>query len=194
MLMAIPCKSEDTDTTIACLATLFKWYGPPLVIKSDNGSGFKSDKMKEYLEKQNVLQLFSPRGTPSYNGSVEAGVGSLKTRAVFEAARNDRPGLWVCDDIEAARCQMNLTKKIDSVKQPTPNELWKTRLRLSEKERELFNQLYRELETAERKEQGYIPNIDLNHWDQSKLDRVAISKALIELNYLFVRRRRITPS
>ncbi|MCF6227078.1 MAG: transposase family protein [Planctomycetes bacterium] len=71
MLMAIPCKSEDAETTIACLATLFKWYGPPLVIKSDNGTGFKSDKIKDYLEKQNVLQLFSPRGTPSYNGSVE---------------------------------------------------------------------------------------------------------------------------
>ena len=82
MLMAIPCKSEDAETTIACLATLFKWYGPPLIVKSD--------KMKDYLEKQNVLQLFSPRGTPSYNGSVEAGVGSLKTRAVFEAVRNAR--------------------------------------------------------------------------------------------------------
>lgn len=194
MLMSIPCKSEDADTAIACLKTLFEWYGPPLVIKSDNGTGFKSDKMKVYLEKQNVLQLFSPPGTPAYNGSVEAGVGGIKTRAVFEAARNDRPGLWTCDDIEAARCQMNLTKRVEDHRQPTPNQLWKNRLRLSETERELFNQKTKEFESTERKSKGYLPDFGLNHYEQSKLDRVAISKALIKLKYLFVRRRRITPT
>ena len=132
-------ESEDQKTVLGALKALVKWHGRPLVIKSDNGGALRGEKVMQWLECQEVRQLFSPRGTPRYNGACEAGIGSLKTRAVREAnapaesmlsagierARTDRPGEWTCDSSwsertcakhasrsnEAARCQANDTAR-----------------------------------------------------------------------------------
>ena len=55
------------------------------------------------------MLLLSPPGTPEYNGAVEAGIESLKTRAHFIAARNDPPGEWTRDDVEGPRLMANET-------------------------------------------------------------------------------------
>ena len=64
-------------------------HGPPLVVKSDNGSVFGAPAMETLLHDFGVLHLFSPPGTPSYNGAIEAGIGSLKARSEAHAARHD---------------------------------------------------------------------------------------------------------
>jgi hypothetical protein len=69
-----------------------------------------------------TLQLLSPPGTPEYNGTCEAGIGSLKTRTHHEAARNDRPGEWTCDDVEGARMMDNETGRPWGVNGLTPKE------------------------------------------------------------------------
>ena len=46
------------------------------------------------LGRWGVWSLYSPERTPSYNGSVEAGIGSISVRAHYQSARADRPGDW----------------------------------------------------------------------------------------------------
>ena len=54
-----------------------------------------------------VQVLFSPAYTPRYNGAIEAGNGSLKTRTHHHAALHGRAGAWTCDAVEAARQEAN---------------------------------------------------------------------------------------
>jgi hypothetical protein len=64
---------------------------------------------------------------------------------------------------------------------------------ISNVEREKFNRVYERYEAEVRKEQGWMPTMSLSYLDQSAIDRVAISRALMDCGYLTVRRRRITP-
>jgi hypothetical protein len=50
---------------------LFRRYGPPLVLKRDNGSRLKCREVNELLKEWCVIPLDSPRHYPKYNGSVE---------------------------------------------------------------------------------------------------------------------------
>ena len=45
------------------------------------------DLMTDFLAAEQVSQLFSPPRRPQYNGAIEAGQGSLQTRAHWDAAR-----------------------------------------------------------------------------------------------------------
>lgn len=76
-------------TTLVVLAELFDRHGPPLVLKSDNGSAFNSQPLYELLASRAVLWLPSPLRTPRYNGSCEAGIGQMqdKKRAASRMAR-----------------------------------------------------------------------------------------------------------
>ena len=89
------------DEALLVLESLFHTYGPPLVLKSDNGSAFISHRWKELLERWQIAPLLSPPRTPRYNGSCEAGIGAGKTRTAYLAARQGRAGLWTSDDLEA---------------------------------------------------------------------------------------------
>jgi hypothetical protein len=44
--------------------------GPPLVLKSDNGSAFASQEVQLLLDRNSVIPLFSPPYWPRYNGGV----------------------------------------------------------------------------------------------------------------------------
>jgi hypothetical protein len=37
----------------------------------------------------------------------EAGIGGMKVRTHYQAARNGRAGIWTCEDMEAARRKAN---------------------------------------------------------------------------------------
>ena len=84
-------------------------HGAPLVLKSDNGSAFVASAFEALLAGLRVWQLLSPPRLPSYNGSCEAGIGSMKARTHHQATRLGRAGEWTCDDAEAARQQANQT-------------------------------------------------------------------------------------
>jgi hypothetical protein len=47
------------------------------------------EAFQELLDRWQVFALLSPPRLPRYNGSVEAGNGSVKTRVRQEAARHD---------------------------------------------------------------------------------------------------------
>lgn len=191
-LFALPAEHADAETVRDALEALFRWCGAPLVIKSDNGSAFTSELLREFLDLHGVLSLFSPPGTPSYNGSAEAGIGSLEFRAHFLAAINGRCGEWTCDDIYAAREQANTYSRPRGLDGRTPAEVWSERQPITQAERTAFASLvrwHREKETQRRADE--VSSEITSHKERS-IDRYAITQALVESDYLWIRRRRVT--
>jgi transposase InsO family protein len=162
------------------------------VIKSDNGSAFTALEMQAFLAQHQVLHLLSPEGTPAYNGSIEAGIGSVKTRTHYEAARHDHPGDWTCNDIEAARCQANAMARPHGPPTPTPDEAWACRIPLIPLHRACLRSSYEDHVRRERQHRG-LDSSPLNDRDWASIDRIAIGRALIDRDFLLVRRRRISP-
>jgi transposase InsO family protein len=191
-LLALPVQSACAEQTVAALKSLFLEHGAPLVIKSDNGSAFTAAEVESFLKEQNVYHLLSPPRLPSYNGACEAGIGSLKTRAHHESARNDRAGQWSCDDVEAARLMANETTRPGGFHAPTPNQQWRIRLLLSPRERESFQITVETFRAEEKGNLGILPGFDTGPADRAKIDRRAITRALVAHNILNFRRRRIT--
>ena len=127
----LPVLDETAETTIDALQWLFLEHGPPLVLKSDNGSGFISAAMRRFLDRWQVRPLFSPPCTPEYNGGIEAGNGALKTRTHEEAARQGRAGHWTADDMEAARRMANELIYPHGPAGPTRHERFRSAPRIS---------------------------------------------------------------
>ncbi len=192
-LLALPCDGESAGVVVVALQFLFQLYGPPLVLKMDNGSAFISAEVETVLRKHGVFVLFSPPGTPAYNGSVEAGIGSLEVRAFYESARHDRPGEWTCDDVAAASRQANDTAHPWGLGGPTPEQAWHDRTRINEIEAQLFRAAYDHQQERACAEREIQPWQDRSHWLRASIDRVALSRALIERGYLLIRSRRVTP-
>jgi len=190
----LPVRDETAETTISALQWLFLQHGPPLVLKSDNGSGFIADAMRRVLDRWGVRPLFSPPYTPEYNGSVEAGNGALKTRTHEEAARQGRDGHWTADDAEAARRMANEMTYPDGPRGPTRHETFRAAPATMLEDRTAFGRTVEREQNQERLKQGYPLDTDLSHAAQAQIDRVAISRALVEHGHLTFTRRSITPA
>jgi transposase InsO family protein len=192
-LLALPCDSQSSEVVIASLKTLFRWCGLPLILKMDNGSAFVAEEVKAFLTRHRVLPLYSPPGTPAYNGSVEAGIGSLEVRAFYESARHDRPGQWTSDDIAVARLQANATVRRFGPNSPTPDQAWNARTPITDLDSHLFRQAYDRERQRACAERAHAPDEPESHWLRASIDRVALSRALIQRGLLFIRSRRVTP-
>jgi Integrase core domain/Helix-turn-helix domain len=185
-----PVPQTTSASAIEILAKLFAEHGQPLVMKSDNGPSFRSQDMKDFLERAGVFSLFSPPHWPGYNGAIEAAIGSLKTRTANAAARQGRAGCWSSADVEAARLQAN-TSRPRRLHGRTPTAVWTEHISVPSIERarfELAVQRHRYLARAElNMEQDEI----LDHWQNGRLDRKAIQRALVEHDYLLFKGRRL---
>jgi transposase InsO family protein len=192
-LLSLPCRGETSEVVVQALRWLFARHAAPKVLKMDNGSAFVAHETRNLLQDAGVLKLYSPPWTPSYNGSVEAGIGSLEVRMFYESARHDRPGEWTSDDLAAATRQANETARPWGLHGPTREQMWRDREPLLECEAEALQTAYNRHHEEECARRG-IP-----HWEscpahlEAAVDRIAISRALIECGFLLVRRRRITP-
>jgi transposase InsO family protein len=190
----LPVLDVTAETTISALQSLFLEHGTPLVLKSDNGSGFIAEAMRDFLSRWQVRPLYSPPYTPEYNGSVEAGNGVLKTRTHEEAARQGRDGPWTADDVEAARRMTNELTYPHGARQPTRQANFCSAPRTSLEARAAFGRTAEHEHTQERLLQGYPLDTDLGHAAQAQIDRAAIRRALVEHGYLTFTQRSITPS
>jgi hypothetical protein len=178
-------------TTVAALSALFARWGKPLLLKADNGGHFRAESVVELLQEEEVTVLYSPAYTPRYNGSIEAGIGALKTRVHEEAARQGRPGAWTCADIESAREEANTFSYPHGENGATPWQSWQTRMAISAEERRRFEESVKE-EVAKRERTRYdATEGDEQHTDKAKRQREAISAALVAQGYLSYTRRRI---
>jgi transposase InsO family protein len=183
-LLWLPVPDETAATAAVSLELLFRQYGPPLVLKSDNGSGFIAGETRSLLSGWGVGHLRSPPELPEYNGACEAGIGSMKTRTVHAASRGARPAEWTGDDAEAARLQANQTARPWGVNGPTPEQAWGQRLSIPAAERSAFGAAVQRREQAARRERGFRPGERLPPAVQAAIDREALSRALVARGYL----------
>jgi putative transposase len=189
-LLGLPVEQATAETAATALASLFMIHGAPLVLKSDNGSPFTAGLVGQLAHDFGVELLFSPPGMPRYNGAIEAGIGSLKTRSEQQAARHGRPGHWTWDDVEAARLEANATARPHGTSGPTPGLAWDHHSTIMPEERTLFRaEVERQRQAVD--DQGgpdAKPQTDLS---ERARDRQAIRRALEGLGYLTYSRRRI---
>ncbi len=143
-LAAVPTVGQCADDVVRVLWALFLLHGPPLVLKHDNGSGFIAEVVQFLLACYAVLWLRSPPYYPRYNGSCEAGVGSLSSRTERLAAADCRPGWWTSDNLEHARLEANATALPHGPRGPTPDEAWQARTPIESPERDALLAAYRQ--------------------------------------------------
>jgi transposase InsO family protein len=184
-LLWLPVLDMTADITIEALRSLLVLHSAPLVLKTDNGSAFIADATKNFFCPFGVNLLFSPPHTPRYNGSIEAGIGSLKTRTERFATRAGHPGYWTSDDVAAAQFEANATARPRGETGPTPDELWQTRRPLTAEDRQLFQ----EAVLRQREEQGETEG--LSNKEERRMQRDAIRRALVEHDILLFSRRRL---
>jgi transposase InsO family protein len=192
-LEALPTLGETAEEACDLLRALILRHGAPLVIKTDNGSAFRSEAFATLLAKHGILHLKSPPYTPSYNGAAETGIGTLKTHAHHISARHDRPGEWTCDDVEEARLLGNAYARPFGCRGGSPDEAWEMHRRTTDNARRRLREVYDEEVENEEKRRGVLPLIGPSAKEKDSIDRFAISKALRRCGYLEIRRRRITP-
>lgn len=182
-----PTPAINTEETLAALSFLFAEHGAPLVLKTDNGSPFCADQTLEFLRQADVIPLFSPPRMPRYNGAIEAGIGSLKTRTDQHATHHSRAGHWTLDDLSAAHAQANAEARPHGPTGPSPDAMWTARPYLTAEERSLFRAAV-ERQRQQLQVQEGLPD---NPAQARTQDRPAIRRALEELGYLCYSRRRL---
>lgn len=189
-LLALPCDGETEATASAALKELFARWGAPLVLKVDNGSAFIAGAFRALLDAAGVIALYSPPYTPEYNGACEAGNGGLKTRVRTLAAWAGRPGEWTCEDVERARCSGNDHGRPFGRLRPTPDEAWAQRAAATPAERAALRDVVAQhLEAVQASRSSELGRSRLA-FEQ----RTAISRALVELDYLQFKTRSIPPA
>jgi transposase InsO family protein len=188
VLAWLPLPDLTASTLLPVLQQLFARQGPPLVLKMDNGSAFRADETKDFLAQAGVIPLFSPPHWPRYNGAIEAGIGSLKTRSDRHAVSQARAQAWTSDDLAAAILEAN---DLASYQGHKPTEAWRTRIPITTHEREDFHIEVRAQRRRVHDEQTAQVDAPSDHWHSSALDRLAIPRALVEHGHLVFRRRRI---
>jgi transposase InsO family protein len=186
-----PLRAATAAAAAEALAGLLVVHGAPLVLKSDNGSAFGAPAVATLLHNFGVVSLFSPPHTPSYNGSIEAGIGSLKARTAAHAARLGRLGAWTWDDVAAARLEANATARPRGPRGPTPDEAWAARASIPLSDRVSFAELVEDHRWAARRELVLPPSGPLPIPTERAIDRIAIRRALVERGVLLFARRSI---
>ncbi len=189
-ILSYPCVAQSAYTVVARLQELFEQHGPPLVLKSDNGSPFIADITRQLYARFRVVNLLSPALTPQYNGSVEATGGQLKTRAAILADLNECQ--LTSDIIEAARIANNALLRPWGVLSPTPAERWEHRPTITDPQRLTLCTLIVENTTnitrsiqRERLDKGLDPTFTAAC--TATVARTATRQALVELGYLQIR-------
>ena len=78
---------------------VIKDFGSPRVIRSDNGSKFRSKGLKRFFIKERIQHEFIPKGKPWNNGKAERFIGSLKRECLnMLEAKNLKELIGVIDE------------------------------------------------------------------------------------------------
>jgi hypothetical protein len=180
------CGVQSTGAAEACdiLEGLFARHGPPLVMKSDNGSSFIAEVMQELLRRHRVTPLLSPKRRPQYNGALERANSTHKVYTHQQAVTEDHPRYWTTANLDAARQLANSITRPWGHRGPTPNEVWRQRDPITDQQRDEFA---RELESQRDlayTELGFTDRENLTPIQRDRLERLAISQTLEALGYL----------
>ena len=77
-LAIVVARKLNSGSVLACLADLFVEHGPPDYIRSDNGSEFTAQAIRDWLARLGVKTLFIEPGSPWENGYNESFNGKLR--------------------------------------------------------------------------------------------------------------------
>lgn len=185
-----PVRDATALEALPVLATLVALHGPPLVLKSDNGSAFISQRFAAWLTAQQIVPLFSPVRMPRYNGACEAGIGGMKRRTEQIAARSDRLLHWTCDDHFAALRWANDDHYPRGLAAGTATSRFAARTLLRSTERDTFQAAVVQSQAQYQHElctQGHALTDKLS----AICHRRAVRQALVEHDYLSITRRSI---
>lgn len=186
VLLWRPVADATAPTAVAALEALFSVRGAPLVLKSDNGSAFIAASLRKLCRAFGVKNLYSPPRTPSYNGSIEATIGSLKIRTERYAAQDGRPGRWITADTDAAQHEANADARPHGKHGPSPDQVWAARTPIALAQRDQFlrvtAQRFQNLVAAQGPPEDYA--------QRRAMERDTVSQALVELGYLSITRGR----
>ena len=185
-----PVPSPNAAVVITSLEELFREHGPPLVLKSDNGAAYIAAETSEFLGRHEVLPLFSPPRRPQYNGGCERGGSILKGYTYQVAVREGRPGICLPADLEQARQLANTFSRPWGHRGPSPDDVWRARLRLSREQREAFQAELARTRSAACQLLEYAPDQPLSRTEAARRDRRAAQAALEALGYLTLVARR----
>jgi hypothetical protein len=188
-----PVHACTAEVVLAELSLLLAMHGAPWVLKMDNGSAFIADLVRWFLHRAGVHPLYSPPHTPEYNGAIEASVGSLKTRTQRHSVQAGRPDQWTSADTESACTEANTTARPRRLHGSTPQQTWDARTPLTAEERAHFDATLAPYRAEERTHRGWSADLCLTRAQQAALNRVALRRALVALDLLLFRRRRILP-
>jgi len=187
-------QDESAEAVITALEKLFVRDGAPLVLKADNGSAFKAEETRRFLEGRGVHLLLSPPRTPRYNGAVESGHRHLKVQAAHLARLAGRPGAWTWEDLEVARMLRNVLSFPRGQGNRSAEEVWRSRQPIPTDLRASFHQSVQEEAIVERKARGIAAEDALDRNTSEEINRAATGRALVAHGILMVRRRVISPS
>jgi|GEM_PF-6528982 len=109
-------------------------------MKSDNGPAFKSQEWFALLAAWWITPLLSPPYAPWYNGSCERGIGAMKIRTSFFAARYGRLGYWTRADLDDAERQANRLHRPEHRPNATAQQVWDARAAIGDQMRTAFDQ------------------------------------------------------
>lgn len=188
-----PVEAATGEAARDALAALFAEHGAPLVLKCDNGSPFTGAVVEELLSEHGAVALFSPPYWPRYNGSVEAGINSLKDRTDERAARAGRAGEWTRDDAAGACAEANALSRPRGESGPSPDELWSARRAIAPEERAAFGAAVGEARRAQETAAESCAEGGAVVRSGRETARCAVRLALERCGYLHYKRRSIPP-
>jgi transposase InsO family protein len=188
LLLWLRSRPTSLDVLLA-LEQISRTEGLPLVIKSDNGSAFASAIVRAYLESRGVTLLLSPPRRPRYNGAIEASIRWLKCRTEHQARRLGIADVSSVEVLEEARRVANALPR--SAKARAPESTWETRPQLTEAFRNAFRGSIERERALFLSEAGHEPGEILPRSLARRLERQAITRALVAHGILQVRRKRI---
>src|SRR5262249_41034020 len=140
------------------------------------------------LEQFGVTALFSPPYWPRYNGAIEAGIGSLKTRTDYRAAVQGHPGYWTYQDVSAAQADANATSRPQGPMGPTAEELWHSRKPITCATRTQFHTTVASKRSETRASSAGRKTDSTEAKDSRSEDRKAVQCALVEHGFLLFTR------
>jgi transposase InsO family protein len=181
-----PVETASSRLVIASCEEAFLNSGLPLVIKSDNGSAFISEDLRDFLDSRGVKLLLSPVRKPQYNGSCEVGIRWLKTRSEREAMRLARPGRWRHEDMERAAFLSNHLPRRGGL---SPQARWDARAAITPEARAAFLQTLQAERPKVLQDLGLSGKSELTTLEERQVERHSIRRALVARGYLSFRRR-----
>lgn len=179
-----PVTSTGSPEIRPVLHALFLQYGPPLVLKSDNGSAFQAEVTRVFLQDWSVAQLFSPPAFPQYNGQLERSNATNKVYTHQQAVTEGHAQYWTSANLEAARQLANTISRPWGWRGPTPDEAWQARHSIDAQERLLFAQEVERQRDETRRVLGIDATQEPTPQQAEELQRRAIAQALEVLGYL----------